>query len=389
MPVRLETTGAAAVAHAMRQINPDVVAAYPITPQTPVVEYFATFVANGEVDTVMVPVESEHSAMSAVVGSAAAGARTMTATAANGLALMVEIVYIAASYRLPIVMPIVNRALSGPINIHCDHSDAMLVRDSGWVQLFCENHQEAYDMTIIATKLAENEKVLLPVMVNLDGFITSHGADSFEMLEDEKVREFVGTWEPKYPLLDIAKPVTHGSIDMFDYYFEHHRQQEEGMENAYNIIPEVFAEFEKLTGRKYDYLDLYKTEDADYVMVVVNSTASTAKYVVDEYREKGIKVGLVKPWVFTPFPKESFKNALNGKKAVVVLDRAMSFGKEAPLYTLVKSSLYDISEKPAMGSFVYGLGGRDVTPHMLREAFDAAINGELELDKQKYLGLRD
>ncbi|BBE30138.1 pyruvate synthase subunit PorA [Tepiditoga spiralis] len=389
MPVRLETTGAAAVAHAMRQINPDVVAAYPITPQTPIVQYYADFVADGVVDTMTIPVESEHSAMSATVGSAAAGARTMTATAANGLALMAEIVYIAASYRLPIVMPVVNRALSGPINIHCDHSDAMLVRDSGWLQLFCENHQEAYDMTLIACKIAEKEEVLLPTMVNLDGFITSHGADSFEMLDDDVAKKFVGEWEPKYPLVNVAKPVTHGSLDLFDYYYEHHRQQEEAMQNAYKLLPEVFAEFEKISGRKYDYLDLYKVEDAEYVMVVLNSTASTAKYVVDELREKGIKAGLIKPWVFTPFPKKQFQQALNGKKAVVVLDRAMSFGKEAPLYSLVKSSLYEVAVRPTMGSYVYGLGGRDVTPEMIHEAFEAAISGNLITDEQRYLGLRD
>lgn len=388
MPVRLATTGAAAVAHAMRQINPDVVAAYPITPQTPIVQYYADFVADGLVDTVMIPVESEHSAMSAVVGSAAAGARTMTATAANGLALMAEIVYICASYRLPVVMPIVNRALSGPINIHGDHSDAMLVRDSGWLQLFCENHQEAYDMTIIATKVSEREEVLLPTMVNLDGFITSHGVDSFEVLEDEIVKEFVGQWDPKYPLLDVAKPVTHGSLDLFDYYFEHHMQQEEGMQNAYKALPEVFAEFEKISGRKYDFIDKYRTDDAEYIMVVMNSAASTAKYVVDELRDEGHKVGLVKPWVFTPFPKKEYQQVLNGRKGVVVLDRAMSFGKEAPLYSLVKSSLYEVASKPNMGSYVYGLGGRDVTPEMLREAFDAAIKGNLIADEQKYLGLR-
>lgn len=388
MPTKLSLTGAAAVSQAMRQINPDVVAAYPITPQTPVVEYFAQYVADGLVDTLLIPVESEHSAMSAVVGSAAAGARTMTATAANGLALMIEIVYIAASYRLPIVMPIVNRALSGPINIHCDHSDAMLARDSGWIQLMAEDHQEAYDLTILATKIAENPDVLLPVMVNLDGFITSHGVDVFEMLDDEKVKEFVGIWEAKYPLLDVQKPITHGSLDLFDWYFEHHRQQEEGMQNAYKHFPKVFEEFEKLSGRKYDFIDKYKTEDAEHIMIVMNSTASTAKYVVDLLRDKGYKVGLVKPRVFTPFPKKEIQNALNGRKSVVVLDRAMSFGKEAPLYSLVKSALYDLASKPDMGSYVYGLGGRDTTPEMLEEAFMTAINGDLNTDKQLYLGLR-
>ena len=389
MPKTLAITGAAAVAHAMRQINPDVVAAYPITPQTPIVEYFAQFVADGVVDTVMVPVESEHSAMSAVVGSAAAGARTMTATAANGLALMFEIVYIAASMRLPIVMPIVNRALSGPINIHGDHSDAYAVRDTGWIQLFSENSQEAYDMTIIATKVAEREEVLTPAMVNLDGFITSHGVEGVEILDDEVVRDFVGLWEPKYPLLDVDNPITHGPLDLFDYYFEHHRQQQEGLKNAYKALPEVFAEYEKISGRKYDFLDLYRMEDAEYVMVVMNSAASTAKYVVDELREKGIKAGLIKPWVFTPFPKKEFLEVLDGRKAVMVLDRAMSFGKEAPLYSLIKSALYEAKEKPMIGSYVYGLGGRDVTPHMLHIPFEDAMKGDLDPNEERYLGLKE
>ncbi|ABX31319.1 pyruvate flavodoxin/ferredoxin oxidoreductase domain protein [Petrotoga mobilis SJ95] len=389
MPVKLTVTGAAAVAHAMRQINPDVVAAYPITPQTPIVEYYAGFVSDGIVDTILVPVESEHSAMSAVIGSAASGARTMTATAANGLALMLEIVYIAASYRLPIIMPVVNRALSGPINIHCDHSDAMMARDSGWIQFFTENHQEAYDFTIMATKLAEKENVLLPAMVNLDGFITSHGVESFEMLDDEVVREFVGSWNPKYSLLDTKNPVSFGPLDLFDYYFEHHRQQEEAMTNAYKELPRVFEEFEKISGRRYDFLDLYKVNDADYIMVVMNSTASTAKYVVDQLREEGHKVGLVKPQVFTPFPKKEFQQALNGRKGVVVLDRAMSFGKEAPLYSLVKSSLYEVASRPSLGSYIYGLGGRDTTPEMIREAFEDALQGNLIADEQRYLGLRE
>ncbi|KAF2955792.1 pyruvate ferredoxin oxidoreductase [Marinitoga sp. 38H-ov] len=389
MPTRLAVTGAAAVAHAMRQINPDVVAAYPITPQTPIVEYFAGFVADGIVDTVMVPVESEHSAMSAVVGSAAAGARTMTATAANGLALMFEVVYIAASMRLPIVMPIVNRALSGPINIHGDHSDAYSVRDAGWIQLFCENSQEAYDMTIIATKLAEREEVLTPAMVNLDGFITSHGVEGVDLLDDEVVRDFVGIWEPKYPLLDVDNPITHGPLDLFDYYFEHHRQQQEGLKNAYKALPEVFAEYEKISGRKYDFLDLYRMEDAEYVMIVMNSAASTAKYVVDELREQGIKAGLVKPWVFTPFPKKELLEALEGRKAIMVLDRAMSFGKEAPLYSLIKSALYEAKDRPMIGSYVYGLGGRDVTPTMLKVPFEDALKGDLDPNEERYLGLKE
>ncbi len=382
-------TGAEAVANAMRQIEPHVVAAYPITPQTPIVEYFAKFVADGVVRTEMIPVESEHSAMSAVVGAAAAGARAMTATSANGLALMHEVVYIAASMRLPIVMPVVNRALSGPINIHCDHSDAMAERDSGWIQFFAESNQEAYDLTILAVKLAEHEDVRLPVMVNLDGFILSHGVEPVELLPDEVVKEFVG--EPKmiYPLLDTEHPVTYGPLDLYDYYFEHKRQQVEAMENVKKVFPKIAEEFYKISGRKYDFVEPYKLDDAEYVMVALGSTNSTIKYVVDWMREEGFKVGALKVWMFRPFPKVQIQHYLNGRKAVIVLDRAVSFGAEAPLYEAVKSALYNVTVRPQMGSYVYGLGGRDILPEHVRSAFEDAINGNLIIDEQRYLGLRE
>ncbi len=382
-------TGAEAVANAMRQIEPHVVAAYPITPQTPIVEYFAKFVADGTVRTEMIPVESEHSAMSAVVGAAAAGARAMTATSANGLALMHEIVYIAASSRLPIVMPVVNRALSGPINIHCDHSDAMAERDSGWIQLYAESNQEAYDLTILAVRLAEHEDVRLPVMVNLDGFILSHGVEPVEFLPDEKVKEFVGELKKVYPLLDTEHPVTYGPLDLYDYYFEHKRQQIEAMKNVRKVFPKIAEEFAKISGRKYDYVEPYKLEDAEYVMVALGSTNSTIKYVVDWMREEGYKVGLLKIWMFRPFPKKEIQQYLNGRKAVVVLDRSASFGAEAPLYEAVKSALYEATVKPQLGSYVYGLGGRDILPEDIRKAFMDAIEGNLLVDEQRYLGLRE
>ena len=382
-------TGAEAVANAMRQIEPHVVAAYPITPQTPIVEYFAKFVADGVVRTEMIPVESEHSAMSAVVGAAAAGARAMTATSANGLALMHEVVYIAASMRLPIVMPVVNRALSGPINIHCDHSDAMAERDSGWIQFFAESNQEAYDLTILAVKLAEHEDVRLPVMVNLDGFILSHGVEPVELLPDEAVKEFIGEPKMVYPLLDTEHPVTYGPLDLYDYYFEHKRQQIEAMENVKKIFPKVAEEFYKISGRKYDFVEPYKLDDAEYVMVALGSTNSTIKYVVDWMREEGFKVGALKVWMFRPFPKVQIQQYLNGRKAVIVLDRAASFGAEAPLYEAVKSALYNVTVRPQMGSYVYGLGGRDILPEHVRSAFEDAINGNLIIDEQRYLGLRE
>nr|MBP7303643.1 pyruvate ferredoxin oxidoreductase [Fervidobacterium sp.] len=273
MPLKQAITGAEAVAYAMKQINPDVVAAYPITPQTPVVEYFAKYVADGVVDTEMIPVESEHSAMSAVVGAAASGARAFTATASVGLALMHEVVFIAASLRLPIVMAVANRALSGPINIHCDHSDAMAERDSGWIQLWAENAQEAYDFTVMAYKIAEHKDVRLPVMVNFDGFIISHGVEVVETLDDELVKNFVGKQEKIYPLLDTSNPVTYGSIDMYDYYFEHKRQQIEAMKHVPRVFKEIAEEFAKISGRKYDLVDGYMLDDAEYVMVALGSTA--------------------------------------------------------------------------------------------------------------------
>ena len=382
-------TGAEAVANAMRQIEPHVVAAYPITPQTPIVEYFAKFVADGVVRTEMIPVESEHSAMSAVVGAAAAGARAMTATSANGLALMHEVVYIAASSRLPIVMPVVNRALSGPINIHCDHSDVMAERDSGWVQFFTESNQEAYDLTILALKLAEDESVRLPVIVNLDGFILSHGVEPVELLPDEVVKEFVGEPKVMYPLLDTEHPVTYGPLDLYDYYFEHKRQQVEAMENVKKVFPKVAEEFYKISGRKYDFVEPYKLEDAEYVMVALGSTNSTIKYVVDWMREEGFKVGALKIWMFRPFPKAQVQQYLNGRKGVIVLDRSASFGAEAPLYEAVKSALYNVAIRPQMGSYVYGLGGRDILPEHIRSAFEDALNGNLIVDEQRYLGLRE
>lgn len=288
---RQAITGAQAAAYAMKQIEPDVVAAYPITPQTPIVEYFAKYVADGVVKTEMIPVESEHSAMSALVGAAAAGARAMTATSANGLALMHEIVYIAASLRLPIVMPVVNRALSGPINIHCDHSDTMAERDSGWIQLFCEDAQEVYDLTIMAVRIAEHENIRLPVMVNQDGFIISHGVEAVELLPDDVVKSFVGQLKPLYPLLDVENPVTYGPLDLYDYYFEHKRQQIEAMKNVFEVFSKISEEYYKTSGRKYDYVEPYKMEDAQYVMVALGSTNGTIKYVVDQLREEGKKLG--------------------------------------------------------------------------------------------------
>jgi pyruvate ferredoxin oxidoreductase alpha subunit len=393
MAKKIPLTGDQAVATAMKQIDPDVVAAYPITPQTEIVMYFSNYVANGNVSTELIAVESEHSAMSACVGASAAGARTMTATSANGLALMWEVVYIAASLRLPIVMPVVNRALSGPINIHCDHSDTMGARDSGWLQIYCENGQEVYENTILAVRIAEHKDILLPVMVCQDGFITSHAVEGIELFDDKKVKEFVGEYKPAHPLLDVDHPVTYGPLDLQDYYFEHKRQQSESMKAALKIMPELFREFEKAFGTKYDFIDTYKLDDADIAIVALSSTAGTARMVVDELRSKGVKAGLLRPRVFRPFPREKILAALKNVKALAVLDRAESFSAEGgPLYTEIKAALYDSSIKPFVMNYIYGLGGRDIFPDDIRKVFTdlgMALKNKKVANPINYLGSRE
>lgn len=390
---KIPLTGDQAVATAMKQIEPDVVAAYPITPQTEIVMYFSNYVANGQVSTEMIQVESEHSAMSACVGAQAAGARTMTATSANGLALMWEIVYIAASLRLPIVMPVVNRALSGPLNIHCDHSDTMGARDSGWLQIYCESAQEVYENTILAVRIAEHKDILLPVMVCQDGFITSHGVEGLELFEDKLVKDFIGEYKPDYPLLDVEHPVTYGPLDLPDYYFEHKRQQSEAMKGALRIIPDLFKEFEKAFGKKYDFIDTYKLEDADMAIVALSSTAGTARGVVDELRAQGIKLGLLRPRVFRPFPKEKIIQALKNAKAVAILDRSESFSAEGgPLYTDIKAALYDSDIRPFVINYIYGLGGRDIFPNDIKKVYSdmaSILKNKKVSNPLNYLGSRE
>ncbi len=391
--IRMALTGNESVAYAMKQINPDVVAAYPITPQTEIVQIFSSYVADGDVDTVFERVESEHSAMSAVVGAAAAGARSMTATSANGLALMWEVVYIAASNRLPIVMPVVNRALSGPINIHCDHSDTMGARDSGWIQLYSENAQEAYDNTLQAVRIAEHPDVELPVMVCQDGFIISHALDNLYTLDDAAVQAFVGQNNPRYSLLDVDHPTTFGPLDLQDWYFEHKRQQAEGMKNALDVIPEIAKEYEGISGRDYGFFEEYRTDDAEAVMMVLGSTAGTAKDVVDAMRSEGKRVGLVKLRVFRPLPVAHLVRALRGKPALAIMDRAESFAASGgPLYKEIRSALYDCEQAPMVSNYIYGLGGRDIRPEDLRQVFEdnlrAAAAGHIE-KPVTYLGVRE
>jgi len=380
-------TGTEAAALAMKQINPDVVAAYPITPQSDIMHSFAQYVANGKVDSELIRVESEHSAMSACVGASASGARVMTASSSQGIALMHEIIYIASSTRLPIIMNVVNRALSGPINIHCDHSDTMAERDSGWVQIYCENAQEVYDLTLLSLRLAEHEDIMLPVMICQDGFITSHAVEPVKVLEDSKIKSYIGEFKSKHSLLDVDKPITIGPIDFYDYYFEHKRQQVDAMQQVRKLYPKIAKDFVKLSGKYYDVIEDYKLKDADYVIVTMSSTAGTTKEVIDMMRKKGKKVGLLKIRMFRPFPNEEIVKLLKGKKAVVVLDRAASFGAEAPLFSEVKSAFYDEKNKPKMSSYVFGLGGRETTPEMIENVFNELIKGKAK--KENYLGVRN
>jgi pyruvate ferredoxin oxidoreductase alpha subunit len=390
----LALTGNEAAALAMKQINPDVVAAFPITPQTELMHQFAKYVADGEVKTELVLVESEHSAMSAVVGAASAGVRAMTATSSQGLALMWEVVFIAASLRLPVVMTLVNRALSGPINIHCDHSDAMGCRDSGWIQLFAENTQEAYDNLIQAVRIAEQKELLLPVMVNYDGFIISHTTERLEVLEDQEVQKFIGEYKPNYPLLDTAKPVTYGPLDLTDYYFEHKRQEIEALTKALKVIPEVGREFGKLSGREYGFFEKYCLDDAEIALVCLGSTAGTTKVEVDKMRAAGKKVGLLKLRVFRPFPAGEILQALKNVKVVVVLDRAVSFGAAGgPLYLEVRSALMNNpAEAPKTTNFIYGLGGRDIFPAEIEAAFnfgEQIKSGQEKNSQVGFIGVRE
>jgi len=370
-------TGGEAVAHAMRQIDPDVVPAYPITPQTPIIQTFARFVADGRTNAELVDVESEHSAMSAAIGAALAGARTMTATSSQGLALMAEVVYLAASMRAPVVMALGNRALSGPINIHCDHSDSMLIRDSGVVQLFAENAQQAYDLTLIAPRIAEHPSVLLPVLVCLDGFTITHSAEPLELLDDDVARAFVGDYHVPHSILDVAQPSTHGPFAMPDYYYELRRQQAAALDSVLDVFEHVSLVFAALTGRLYSPVERYRLEDADTAIVALGSTAGTVKEVVDELRDEGTAAGLLELTTFRPFPRTAILDALADVGRVAVLDRADSPGGIPPLHAEIAATLYGSGAE--LEGHVYGLGGRDLHPDEIRNVFAGAAPARLGL----------
>ncbi len=391
--IRERLSGNEAVAIAMRQINPDVMAAFPITPSTEIPQYFSTFVANGQVDTEFVPVESEHSAMSACVGSEAAGARTVTATSSCGLALMWEELYIAASCRLPIALACVNRALSGPININCDHSDSMGARDSGWIQIYSENNQEAYDNFVQAYRIAENENVRLPIMICQDGFITSHAVENISLIDDKDVKDFVGEYNPSEYMLNKDHSMAVGPYDVPAFYMEHKKQQAVAMENAKQVILDVAAEFEKMTGRKYSLFETYKLDDAECAIVIINSAAGTAKDAIDKLREKGKKVGLLKIRVFRPFPADEIAEALKNVKAIAVMDRCEGFSAQGgPLGAEIKSALFNHCSTAKVINYIYGIGGRDVRVENIEEVYEALFNviksGNIG-QAYRYLSLRD
>ena len=392
MSIRERLSGNEASATAMKQINPDVVAAFPITPSTEIPQYFSTFVANGTVDTEFVAVESEHSAMSACIGAEAAGARAMTATSANGLSYMWEMIYIASSLRLPIVMSLVNRAVSGPLNIHNDHSDAMGVRDSGWIMLFSENNQEAYDNLLMAHRIAEHKDVLLPLMVCQDGFITSHSIENIMLEEDKEVKKFVGEYKPEHYLLNKKEPIAIGPLDLQAYLFEHKAQQGEAMKKAKEVILEVSKEFEKWTGRSYGLFEQYKLDDADIAIVCMNSTAGTTKFVIDKLRSQGIKAGLLKIRVFRPFAADEIAKALSHVKAVAVLDKSDSLnGAGGALFQDITSGMYVNKCTTPVINYIYGIGGRDTRTDEIESVFkdlQKIVETQDIGNPYRYLGLR-
>lgn len=387
--IKERLSGNEATAYAMKQINPDVVPAFPITPSTEIPQNFAGFVANGEVDTEFIAVESEHSAMSAAIGAALSGARTMTATSSNGLAYMWEMLHIASSMRAPIVMALVNRAISGPLNIHNDHSDSMGAKDLGWLQIYSENNQEAYDNFLIATKVTT--EIGLPIMVCQDGFITSHSVENINLLEDDIVKKFVGEYNYDINLLD--KPVTLGTLDMPDFLMEHKKQQDEAMKNSVEVIKKTFKEFGDISGRYYDLIEEYYLDDAEKVIVVLNSTAGTVKSVINELRKKQEKVGLLKLRVFRPFPGKQIVEALKNAKAIAILDKSTSINNAgSSIYTDITSSMYTYNMKyiPTI-NYIYGIGGRDVKENDIKQIFndlEEIKNKEQVENPFKFLGLR-
>ncbi len=375
MSIRERLSGNEAVAYAMRQIDPDVFAAFPITPSTEIPQYFAQYVADGKVDTEYVTVESEHSSMSTCIGAAAAGARAVTATSSAGLAFMYEVLYVAASSRLPITLAVVNRTLTGPININNDHSDSMGARDAGWIQIYSENNQEAYDNYLQAMRISETPDVRLPIMICQDGFITSHAVENILLEEDDAVKQFVGEYEPEHALIGRDHPLAVGPYDTCPYCMEHKVQQAEAMKNAKQAVLDVAADFEKTFGRHYGFFEAYRLEDADVALVLIGSTAGTAKACIDRLRSEGVKAGLLKVRMFRPFPAEEIAAALADVKVVAVMDKSEGFsGEGGPLFAEVRSACYDLETRPKMINVVYGLAGRDCAVEDLERVYRYLLN---------------
>ena len=393
MAIRERLSGNEAVAYAIKQINPDVMPAFPITPSTEIPQYVANYIANGEIDTEFIHVESEHSAMSAALGTSAAGARTLTATSSCGMALMWEELYVAASDRLPIVLALVNRALTGPININADHSDSMGARDAGWIQIYAESNQEAYDNFLQAFPIAEHKDVRLPVMICQDGFITSHGVENILLTEDEKVKELVGEYCPEHYLLNTKEPMAVGPYAVSNYYMETKRAQRQAMLNAKKVILDVAAKYEAMTGRKYGFFESYYMDDAEYAVVIIGSAAGTCKAAINKIRETtGKKVGLVKIRVFRPFPEEELAEALKGMKAIAIMDRSEMFSATSgPLGAEVRAALFSTKSQAELVNYFYGLGGRDITVEDFEQVYERlekiAETHEIP-DMYDYIGLR-
>lgn len=391
MAVRDRLSGNEAVAVAMRQINPDVMGAFPITPSTEIPQYFSSFIADGLVDTEFIAVESEHSAMSTCLAASAAGARAVTATSSAGLAFMWELLYVTASSRLPVTMAVVNRALTGPININNDHSDSMGARDSGWLQIYAETNQEVYDNFIQAMPIAESCR--LPIMVCQDGFITSHGVSNIALVEDDKVKGFVGECRPENYLLKHENPLAVGPYGTSPYYMEFKRQQAQAMKDAMPVIMDVAERFERMTGRQYGFFEEYMMDDAEVALVAIGSSAGTGKEAVDRLRSEGKKVGLIKLRVFRPFPRIPLAEAMCKVKAVAIMDKAESFSNSGgPLFNEARSSLYDLRDKPYCINYIYGLGGRDIRVEdfydIFQDLFVIAENDDPG-DVYRYIGVRD
>lgn len=394
--MKVSLTGNEAIAYAMRQLNPDVIAAYPITPSTTIPEKISEYVNNGEMNTEFITVESEHSAMAASVGASLSGARAMTATSSNGLMYMFEMLHIASGLRSSVVLALVTRTISAPLNIHNDHSDAMEMRNTGFIMLFSENNQEAYDNLIIATKLSEDKRILLPSASVQDGYITSHKETNMEVLDDEKVSKFVGEYKRDVNLLDKNNPTTFGSLDLPGYLFEHKIGQLNALKKAKEVLKELDNEFEQISGRKYSFFEEYMMEDAENIIVCMGSSSGTVKDVIDEMRKEGKKVGLLKIRLYRPFPGKEIVDALKNKKNIkniAVLDKSMPFGGEGgPLFLDFTSALYTNNLKYNVLGYIYGIGGRDFKPEYVKKVYDDLENLEKNENRNikinRYLGLR-